>query len=277
MTGGPLNSQITNDGRFYTWKDERFLSVTNVLDKAMSKPALIPWSNKLTAEQARTTLDYALAHGEEPELPLMPPKKDGSQPKDRQGNLKRIPNWETDWKREHTRVKNASADRGTIIHDWAEQWVLGREPEPPEEYVAECLGIMRCFDKYGIEPIAAEATVYNRAYHYAGTGDLFAKVGAWGDVVAMLDYKTGNNAWPETAYQLAAYRHGEFLGLPDGSEAPVPETEAGGVLHVDHGTTHLIPYRCGEREFEVFGHMVAVAYEVVGEMKNVKDWAAIRS
>lgn len=264
----PLNAASNDDGRWYTWNDEKFLSVTNILSKSLAKEALVPWACKLTAIEARKTLDYVLKHGEEPPLPVEKVLKT---------KTRYVKDWETDWKREHTRVKDASSVRGNIIHDWAENWVLGHEPDPPAEYVDECLGIMRAFEKYGIEPIAAEATVYNRQFRYAGTGDLFAKVEAWGGAVAMLDYKTGNNAWAETAYQLAAYRFGEFLGLPDGSEMPVPETQAGGVLHVDHGTTHLIPYRCGRAEFEAFTHMVAVAYEVVERMPQVKDHAAILS
>lgn len=265
----PLGSVATEDGRYYHWNNEKFLSVTNILSKSVPKDALVPWACKLTAIEARKTLDYAIKHGVEPDLPVESVSKTGK--------VKHVKDWETDWKRQHKRVKDASSERGNIIHDWAEQWVLGHEPDPPAEYVDECLGIMKAFDKYDIQPVAAEATVYNRTFHYAGTGDLFATVGAWGGVTAMLDYKTGNSAWPETAYQLAAYRFGEFLGLPDGTEAPVPATQAGGVLHVDHGTTHLIPYRCGLREFEAFTHMVAVAYEVVEEMKNVKDWAGIVS
>lgn len=266
----PFGSVATEDGRYYERAGERYLSVTNVLDKSLSKPALIPWAVKLCAEQAIATLDEVLADGAMPPNPHLPRIVKG------QPVMKEV-DWPTYWKSEHKRVKEASAERGTIIHDWAEAWVLGQEPDPPAEYVQECLGIMRAFEKYGIEPVAAECTVYNKTYRYAGTADLFAKVGAWGGAVACLDYKTGKNAWPETAYQLAAYRHGEFIGLDDGSDVPVPETQAGGVLHVDGAKTHLIPYRCGEREFEVFGHMVAVAYEAVEEMKNVMNHTAIRS
>lgn len=266
----PLGSVATSDGRYYERNGERFLSVTNVLDKSLSKPALVPWAVKLTAEKARQCLDYALAHGQEP------PRKKVQRIRKGEPVMVEVDH-DTYWKGEHTRVKDASADRGTIIHDWAENWVLGNEPEPPPGLEQECLGIMRAFERYEIEPVAAEATVYNRTYRYAGTGDLFAKIGAWGGVVAMLDYKTGKNAWPETALQLAAYRNGEFIGLPDGTDVPVPETQAGGVLHVDFGTTTLIPYRCGAREFEVFKHAVEVAYWAVEEKGSVMNHAAILS
>lgn len=274
----PFGSVATEDGRFYERDGERYLSVTNILSKSIAKDALVPWAVKLTAEQARITLDYVLEHGKEPPLPVLPPKENGQHVIDRATKApKTIPNWETDWKREHGRVKDASADRGTIIHDWAEHWALGHEPDPPELYVAECMGIIKAFEKYDIEPIAAEAVFYNKTHRYAGTGDLIARVGAWDNAIALLDYKTGKSCWPETAYQLAAYRFGEFIGLDDGSNVDVPETQAGGVLHVDFGTTHLIPYRCGLAEFEAFQHMTKVAYELVENMKSVKDWASIRS
>ena len=267
---GPLNSEITSDGRYYTWGGEKFLSVTNVLDKSLSKPALVPWAVKLTAEKAKQWGEYVMEHGHEP------PRKSVQRIRKGQPVMVEVDH-DVYWKSEHTRVKNTSADRGTIIHDWAEQWVLGAEPNPPEGLEQECIGIMRAFEKYGIEAEVAECTVYNRAHRYAGTADLIATVGAYGGARMLLDYKTGNNTWPETALQLAAYRFGEFIGLPDGSEIPVPETTGGGVLHVDHGTTTLVPYRCGFSEFETFTHAVAVAYWVVEESKNVMNIPGILS
>lgn len=267
----PAGSVATNDGRYYERNGERFLSVTNVLDKALSKPALVPWAVKLTAEKAQQCLDYTVAHGGK-----LPPRKKVQRIRKGQPVMLEVDH-DVYWKGEHTRVKDASADRGTLIHDWAEHWVLGHEPDPPAGLEQECLGIIKAFERYEIEPLVAEATVYNRTFRYAGTGDLFAKIGAWGGVVAMLDYKTGKNAWPETALQLAAYRNGEFIGLPDGTDVPVPETQAGGVLHVDFGTTTLIPYRCGAREFEVFKNAVEVAYWAVEEKGTVMNHHAILS
>lgn len=265
-----MGSVATEDGRYYDRAGERFLSVTNILDKSLSKPALVPWAVKLTAEKAQQCLDYVLKHG------TLPPKRKVQRIRKGQPVMLEVDH-DVYWKGEHGRVKDASAERGTIIHDWAEQWVLGAEPDPPEGLEQECIGIVRAFDKYKIEPVVAECTVYNRAHRYAGTGDLFAKVGLYGGGVFCLDYKTGKNAWPETALQLAAYRHGEFIGLPDGQDVEVPETVGGGVLHVDHGTTTLIPYRCGAPEFEAFTHNVRVAYWAIEEAKNVMNIPGILS
>lgn len=267
----PLNSKDTDDGRYYVWNDEQFLSVTNILEKTKNKPALLPWGVKLTAEAAWETIEYLQAHkGQVPPKPKLQRIVKGNPV------MKEV-DWPTYWKAQHRKAKDESAERGSIIHDWAERFALGQEPPPPAGLEQECMGIIAAFEKYDIEPIAAEATVYNRTHKYAGTGDLWARVGAWNNAIAMLDYKTGKSAWPETAYQLAAYRNGEFIGLADGSEHEVPATTAGGVLHVDHGTTHLIPYRCGPREFEVFTHMTAAAYHYVEELDSAMNWAKVVS
>ena len=268
----PLGSIATENGRYYEWGDpvERFLSVTNVLDKAMSKPALMPWSNKLVAEKAWQCVEYVLKNGKLPPAPKLQRKVKG------QPVMKEVDH-PTYWKAEANKVKDASAARGTLIHDWAEQWVLGAEPDPPEGLELECMGIIKAFDRYEITAEVAECTVFNRAHKYAGTADLIATVGAYGGARMLLDYKTGKNAWPETALQLAAYRFGEFIGLPDGSEVPVPETQGGGVLHVDFGTTTLIPYACGFAQFEVFTNAVKVATWAVEDAKSVMNIPGILS
>jgi hypothetical protein len=58
--------------------------------------------------------------------------------------------------------------------------------------------------------------------------------------------------FPETALQLAAYRNAEFVGLPDGSEQPMPKVDWCAALWVtDHGY-QLIPINAGHLAFEYF-------------------------
>lgn len=255
----PLGSVATEDGRYYERHGKRYISVTNVLEKAISKPALVPWAVKLTAEAALA--DFHAAKADPQKLATILSYPDTvTKPK---------VNPASEWKRKHTQVKDASADRGSAIHDWAEKWVLGLEPDPvPGEELA-CVGIIRAFEKYGIEPLAAESTVYNNAHDYAGTCDLFATVAAFDGATAVLDYKTGKSAWPETALQLAAYRFGEFIGLPDDTDIEVPQASRAGVLHVRPTETVLIPYTAGVQEFTVFLNALSVARWVVEESGNV--------
>jgi len=286
----PINAVDTSDGRFYERNGRRYLSVTNVLDHAMSKPALIPWAVKLTAEEADRTLAYALEHGK---LPALPPGTTKAEKASKSGTAK---DWPSDWKREHKRVKETSGTRGNLFHSWAEAYLLGGHPDPPElppevqpyhgtNLVAECAGFIRAVEKYGIEAWGAEATVYSDHYNYAGTGDLWAYVrnppSYWpklpDDGLFMFDVKTSKSAWPETALQLAAYRHADYIGLPDGNDQTIPDTVGGGVLHVDGANTHLIPYRCGLAEFEAFLGGLRMATWMIEDMKNVKNWTDVVS
>lgn len=236
-TDAPLGSVATADGRYYERNGRRYISVTNVLDHVVSKPVLVPWASKVVAE-------YAKGH----------PSADIKE-----------------WKKQPKIVKETAAQRGTDIHAWCESYFLNpqlAEANMPAEYEAECYGFIQAVQLHGIVPIAAEATVYSNTFSYAGTNDLFAYVTSLGGGVAQIDIKTGKGIYPEYALQLAAYRYGEFIGLPDGTDVPVPEAERCAILHVDHGVTHLIPVVAGPREFEVFTHAVQLATWLVEEAKH---------
>lgn len=234
-SGAPRDAVATDTGRWYEWKGERFLSVTNVLDRTISKPVLVPWASKLVAEYAKT--------------------HPGADIKE--------------WKQQPKIVKETSAQRGTDIHAWFEQYCLDpveAEGNMPRMYVAECLGIIEAMRKHRIVPIAAEATGYNREHRYAGTVDLFAEVAG---EVWCIDLKTGKGCYPEYGLQISAYANAEFLGLPDGTEAPVPPATAFGVLHVQGMETKLIEFYLGEEEWEAFQAATKLGYWLVQSAREV--------
>ncbi len=234
----PRDSVATPEGRFYERNGRRYISVTNVLDHVITKPVLVPWASKVVAE-------YAKAHP-------------GADIKE--------------WKRQPKIVKEESAQRGTDIHAWCEQFFLNPElalAAIPPEYAQECVGFVEACERLGIHPIAAEATVYSDAFRYAGTNDLFATVAALGGATIQADIKTGKNIYPEYGLQLAAYRFAEYIGLPDGTNAPVPEVEGCYCLHVDFGRTRLIPMKAAAREFSAFIHAVELAMWRVEHEKDI--------
>src|SRR5262249_44547346 len=55
-----------------------------------------------------------------------------------------------------------------------------------------------------LEPLAIERVVYCQACGYAGTMDLYARVGG---VLTVLDWKSGKAIYPEAFLQNVAYRH----------------------------------------------------------------------
>ena len=117
---------------------------------------------------------------------------------------------------------------------------------------------------------ATEVAVYHPKYRYAGTADAFFSVGG---VRFVGDYKTSREPWdnqgnpkrpyPEVALQLAAYRHAELAAVwrPRRTEkfrrryyalspaeremaVPVPEVDAGLVIHITPEACEAYPVRC---------------------------------
>lgn len=150
--------------------------------------------------------------------------------------------------------EKSAAELGTEVHAAAEEYVItGRRPDVSEDVEP----FLRQFEAWceRVQPAyqAAEVTVYNPTYGYAGTADAFLTI--QGQRLAG-DYKTsqeptdskGNpkTPYPEVALQLAAYVGAEFAAawrprrfekwrrryylLSEAERAaavPVPEVDAG--------------------------------------------------
>lgn len=223
----PKNATTTKSGRTYTWGNESFVSVTTLLG-ALSKPAIIRWAAKSVAE-------YAVTHmAEIHALALADP--DGAI-----RALKGSP-WQ---------VRDKAADFGTHVHKQIEARLLGQTPAEPPADVATRVGYFQQWaDDYLPDFEAAEATVYNRADHYAGTLDIIATIGGKRYIV---DVKTGKSGvFPEMALQLAAYANAEFIGAPDGTEIVMPEIEAGAVLWIGPNGYEFVGVRIDDVIYESF-------------------------
>lgn len=251
----PPGARLDQHGnRLYTWAGtgqvEEFYSVTTAIHGGIPK-YLVPWAAKLVAELAyhdvltlgtdaleqwaregRALVDAQRAAG----------AKLASIDESPEGLALRYLKGEPD------RVRDAAGDRGSAIHEAAEDLVLAHAREAsrlvlegrplptwPEE--------IRPHMEYGFVPwlrayrprfLSAEATVYNRTHAYAGTSDAFCEIwghGRWWAVC--VDYKSGKRAYPEVGVQTEAYRRGEFVGGADGvTEFPVPDTDATALLHL---------------------------------------------
>lgn len=211
------------NGRLYGWGDETFNSVTTILS-ALGKPWLGAWAAKMVAE-------YAVDYRSEWE----------SLPKAGAVRLLKGAPWEK---------RDAAGDLGTAVHDAIEAAVLGQtRPEYAPDVAPRIAHFDRFLDDYKPTFLASEAAVFNRRYRYAGTLDAIAQIG---DETLLLDVKTSRDVYPEYALQLAAYRHAEFLGLPDGTEAEIPATDGAAVLHISPDDYRLIRVRADEEVFRYF-------------------------
>jgi hypothetical protein len=214
-----------NPGRhIYKLDGHHVPSVTTLL-RVLDKPAIPPWTARITAQ-------YALDHWDD--LAAMP--------SDERFELLRGT---------ADRAKNKAAARGTQIHKWAEDLLKGAPVEIPPEHVATVEGFAAFWESAGMVTAYSECQVWTEGDYltgtsYAGTLDLIALDAAgnyW-----LLDHKTGKGVYPDMALQLAAYADAENIviapKLGDGTatnvpvDMPMPHIHHLGVLHIrPDGTT----------------------------------------
>lgn len=216
-----------NDGQTVRWPIGSVTAAIRLIDK--SGP-LVGWAKLETASSAVRNLDT---------LVLM--RKEAG-PDAAINWLKTIPDYQRD----------RAADRGTSVHQIAEQIIRGTPPtDIPEElagYVNSYLDFIRTWTP---KWIAVEQMVCSLKHGYAGTFDAFAEIAGerW-----LLDIKTSKGVYFETALQLAAYAGAEFIGRPgDPKKYRVPKAQRYGVIHVrPDGPAELVPYAVDRGTFEVF-------------------------
>ena len=144
-------------------------------------------------------------------------------------------------------VRDAAADRGTEIHALAEQIIAGDEVEVPDAHAAEVEGYLEFLDTWDVTPVLTEAMVAHRGDWWAGTLDLVATSPHLHDgEPVLIDLKTSNHVYGETALQTAAYARAEFWVDGD-DERPMPDIAATYVAHITPQGTDLHPL-CTSRE-----------------------------
>jgi len=170
------------------------------------------------------------------------------------------------------RERDRKGDIGTAVHQAAEAHILGKPWPTPDQTVAPYVDqFHRFIEDFRPEFELAEASVYNRTEAYAGTLDAIAVIPGRGR--ALLDWKTtGKGVYPEHALQLAMYRYAEFIGLPDGTEAPMPQVDGCAVVWLTPDEYQLVPVVADEQVFtaaryvrECFRWMEELSKTVVGQ------------
>lgn len=183
------NHRYTIDGR-------KAGGVTTLIKKGLPAPALMYWSAKMVAEFVADA---------DPELLASMRQSLG---RDGLVNaLKAVP-----WDR-----RDKAAVRGTQVHALAEKLITGEPVDVPDELAGHVESCVKFLDEWQPSPVLVESVIANRRWSYAGTLDLVADL--CGDRRALMDYKTtASGIWPETALQLAAYRHADVYLDDDGNE-----------------------------------------------------------
>lgn len=171
-------------------------------------------------------------------------------------------------KGQHWAVRDAAAAKGTDIHRYAADLVVGTQVDVPEHLVRQVQGYAKWLDEWQVDPIAAEFTVANRKVRYAGTADLAARpeAGPWAGRNALLDVKSGKRAYGEAALQLAAYASADILAGPGGSELDPYPIDCTAVVHVTEDGVAVYGTAADPatiaRQFEIFRHVAWVSRQV---------------
>lgn len=211
--------------RFYTWKDERFWSVTTLIGLGVPKYAIAPWSAKVVAELVAADLGTRGQHGRAAAALRLWARLGRAEVVARQaaGGLKSIKlDKLTDLdcalrylKGEPDRIRDAAAEIGTAVHSEAEAVVLHNiaaasealaenrvRPPWPAAIATYEDAFTSWLRDWSPEYIAAEATVFNRPQAYAGTLDAIVRVRAALLIEALLRTERPVPEWLRTAPQV---------------------------------------------------------------------------
>jgi hypothetical protein len=219
------------------WLDGRPVpGVTTLINKGLPKPALTYWSAKCVAEfvaDKPEQVDQLRQMGRGPMVAA----------------LKGVP-WQE---------RDEAAAKGTDVHTIAEEIIHGHDVEVPAHLVGHVEGYVRWLDAFQVEPVLTEFQVASRKWWYAGTADAVVRIGGQ---TLLVDWKTSKAVYGSTALQTAAYAGAEFYVDQDGSEAPVPEIDGIGVVHVTEAGTRLHRFRDRESAWKDFLHCQWVANSI---------------
>lgn len=237
-----------DNGRNHWYTDEdtgdRIPGVTTIQGDGLPKKALINWAANATAE-------YALDHWDE--LAELAPS----------ARLKKLQGGRYE-------VKDAAARRGTQVHKMGERLIAGESVTVPDYLRAYVDSYVRFLDEFELRARYVEAVVYSATARYVGTLDIIGDIrlpdmpeydhlarDEDGYVCnALIDAKTTRSGiFGETALQLAAYKHAEFLQIdprdPD-SAVEMPEIEWTGALWIRPDGYSLVPVTADYDQYRAF-------------------------
>jgi hypothetical protein len=237
------------------------ISVTNVLDKGvgLKGPALQGWAVKVT-------VDYVWEH--------LPRIVTASRiPADREAVTREI-------KAAREVVRDKASDLGSRVHHMADAHLTGKPmPDDPEAqpYVAQYEAWLAEFGvDLAADVFAAEASVFNRDWGYAGTLDVLLYLHLFQDPETLVTSKSDKRhlwlidlkssqtkpdsaVYPDQTLQLAGLRYAKGIWLPDDSEMAMPPVHACATLNLRTGSYGFIPHVVGTAERQAFQGALAVA------------------
>lgn len=174
----------------------------------------------------------------------------------------------------HNVKRDTAALRGTEIHDLGQRYLEGEEVEIPLGHEQEVEGLVKFIEDWELEPLIVEHSLANRAERYAGRVDFIGTSPYLnGGEPVLIDWKTSNGVYGDTAMQAAAYALADFHVTDDdpATELEIPHITQTFVAHIRPGLTELHPLAVDraemERQFEIF-RAAASIYRTTNERKK---------
>jgi len=267
MSAQPRNSRREGSQRWYDWRGQRFYSVTTMLDVALRRHGLEKWNrNKVAEAVIRNPELVALMLGKCESPDQCPKVTDLLDLCEKCGGTYR---WLQD---SPYAISSRAKEIGSAVHVAIDAHQLGHPAPPAALAIRPRMAQWQRFVEEW-DPVfeLSEATVYNRSQSYAGTLDVIVRLPLskitrevavavgwpipedrdWLRILA--DYKSSvRGIYPEIALQLSAYRGAEFIGMPDGSEAPMPAVDGTMGIQITDDEYRLVPVSTDADLFNAF-------------------------
>lgn len=250
----------TAKGHYYVDADagnERVPGVTTIVGDGMPKPALLNWAGEATAEYAVDNWDTLAP------LPLTE-------------RLKKI-------KGGRYEKRDVAANKGSAVHAMAERLIAGEKVTVPDELTGYVEACVRFLDDFDLRHEFVEAVVYSETHRHVGTTDLIGWVllpdmpeyehiarNDDGYSLGLFDWKTSKSGiFGDVALQLVAYRHSEYLIVPDdGTVIEMPQVDFTAGIHLRRDGYSFVPLETGDDIYRDFLYVKEVA-RVVGGLRDL--------
>ena len=232
----PTRRQNAGTGHSYFLDGERVPGVTTILGKGIPKPGLVGWAAGATADFVANRLELSPDGGSvnadrvvADALAWNGTRGYRSAKVSETDPLPRLALAEILKNIRYADLSQASA-KGTEVHALAATIARGEDVEIPEAMAGHIESYERWLDDFKPSNAIVERYVFSRKRRFGGTLDMIADIEGHGTM--LLDLKTSRSGiFPETALQVAAYGHADFMLAPDTTkEIPMPKIDSFGAL-----------------------------------------------
>jgi len=157
----------------------------------IAKPALIGWAARMAAEHYKSCIKPGKSYDEVELMTIYDEAKSA-----------------------HRKKKEYAGELGTIVHNWVEDYINGKEPAMPiNKDLSDSVQKFLDWEKeHDVKFLVAEQQIYSRKYIFTGTLDFICVIDG---EMYIGDLKTSSGVYMEMLLQTAAYRFARTEEYPE--------------------------------------------------------------